>query len=36
MRWCLGEGQALAASLHYIALPETVTSRVNKAVDTIE
>lgn len=36
LKWCLGEGQTLSASLHYIALPPAVVAQVSKAVDTIE
>ncbi len=36
LKWCLTEGQVLAPSLHFLALPATVTARVAKAVDTIE
>jgi phosphate transport system substrate-binding protein len=36
LKWCLGEGQTLAAGLHYLPLPATVTERVGKAVETIE
>jgi phosphate transport system substrate-binding protein len=36
LKWCLTEGQALAPSLHFLALPEKVTSRVLKAAEGIE
>lgn len=36
LKWCLGEGQTLAAGLHYLPLPATVIERVNKAAETIE
>jgi phosphate transport system substrate-binding protein len=36
IKWCLTEGQALAPSLHYLSLPEAVTSRVLKASEAIE
>jgi phosphate transport system substrate-binding protein len=36
LKWCLTEGQTLAASLHFLPLPATVTERVLKAAETIE
>jgi phosphate transport system substrate-binding protein len=36
LSWCLSDGQKLAENLHYIALPSDVTSKVVKALDTIE
>jgi phosphate transport system substrate-binding protein len=36
LKWCLAEGQTLSASLHYIALPPEVVTKVSAAVDTIE
>jgi phosphate transport system substrate-binding protein len=36
LKWCLTDGQKLSPELHFLALPETVTTRVTKAVDTIE
>jgi phosphate transport system substrate-binding protein len=36
LEWCLSDGQKLAADLHYLPLPENVTSRVLKAAETIE
>ena len=36
LKWCLADGQKLSTELHFLALPETVTSRVIKAVDGIE
>jgi phosphate transport system substrate-binding protein len=36
LRWCLADGQPLAESLHYIALPSAVSAQVVKAVDSIE
>jgi len=36
LKWCLADGQALSESLHYIALPAEVVTKVSAAVDTIE
>ncbi|HEY3499943.1 MAG TPA: phosphate ABC transporter substrate-binding protein PstS [Polyangiaceae bacterium] len=36
VKWCLGEGQTLASSLHYLPLPANVVERVRKAAETIE
>jgi phosphate transport system substrate-binding protein len=36
LRYCLGDGQKVAAELGYIPLPENVVSRVLKAVASIE
>ena len=36
VKWCLTDGQALSASLHYLPLPATVVEKVQKAADTIE
>ena len=36
LKWCLTDGQKLSTELHFLALPESVTSRVQKAVDGIE
>jgi phosphate transport system substrate-binding protein len=36
LRWCLSDGQALSAGLHFLALPPAVTARVQKAVESIE
>ena len=36
LKWCLGDGQKLSNELHFLPLPESVTSRVLKAVDGIE
>jgi phosphate transport system substrate-binding protein len=36
LKWCLSEGQTLAPSLHFLALPAPVVERVGKAVETIE
>jgi phosphate transport system substrate-binding protein len=36
LKWCLSDGQKLSAELHFLALPEAVTTRVAKAVDGIE
>jgi len=36
VKWCLTEGQGLAAGLHFLALPPAVAARVAKAAETIE
>jgi len=36
LKWCLSDGQALAPSLHYLALPAAVATQVSKASETIE
>lgn len=36
LKWCLTDGQKLSESLQYVALPEAVAERVNKAVDQIQ
>lgn len=36
LTWCLGDGQKLANELHYIPLPDKVTSVVKKALDEIK
>lgn len=36
LKWTLTEGQKLSEELHYIRLPEPVTSKVLAAVDTIQ
>lgn len=36
LKWCLGDGQKLSTELHFLPLPDAVTSRVLKAVDGIE
>lgn len=36
LKWCLTDGQALSESLHYIALPQAVSSKVLQAIDSIE
>jgi phosphate transport system substrate-binding protein len=36
LKWCLSDGQKLSKELHFLELPETVTTRVAKAVDVIE
>jgi len=36
LKWCLTDGQKLSKDLHFLALPDSVTSRVIKAVDGIE
>jgi phosphate transport system substrate-binding protein len=36
LSWCLNDGQQMAESLHYIALPEKVVGKVKKAVESIE
>ena len=36
LKWCLSDGQKLSEELHFLALPDSVTARVTKAVDGIE
>jgi len=36
LKWCLTDGQKLSEGLHYVALPESVSTKVLAAVDTIE
>ena len=36
LAWCLADGQPMAETLHYIALPEKVVGQVKKAVESIE
>ena len=36
LKWCLSDGQKLSTELHFLALPDSVTSKVRKAVDGIE
>ncbi|HMJ13232.1 MAG TPA: substrate-binding domain-containing protein, partial [Polyangiaceae bacterium] len=36
LKWSLTEGQKLSESLHYVPLPEPVTSRVLAKVDSIQ
>lgn len=36
LKWCLTDGQKLSESLQYVALPDTIAERVNKATDQIQ
>jgi phosphate transport system substrate-binding protein len=36
LKWCLSDGQKLSESLQYVALPEAVAERVNKAADQVQ
>ncbi len=36
LKWCLTDGQKLSESLHYIALPSAVVTRVAEAVEEIQ